>query len=73
MSTISRVKGQVLSRRPAGLEGKLRDLASTRQLDDLTIGPVLSWTTDAMLQHAQRLLQIPGGCGESHAGACLCS
>ncbi|GAB4819738.1 hypothetical protein N2152v2_006784 [Parachlorella kessleri] len=44
----------------AGLEGKLRDLASTRKLSDLTIGPVLSWTTEAMLQHAQRLLQIPG-------------
>jgi hypothetical protein len=29
-------------------------------LQDLTIGPVLTWTTDAMLAHMQRLLQIPG-------------
>ncbi len=24
------------------------------------MGPVLTWTTDAMLGHAERLLQIPG-------------
>lgn len=27
---------------------------------DLTIGPVLTWTTEAMLAHTQRLLAIPG-------------
>ena len=44
----------------AGLEVALAQRASTRNLDDLTIGPVLSWTTEAMLSHAQRLLSIPG-------------
>ncbi len=31
-----------------------------RKLEDLTVGPVLSWTTEAMLGHAQKLLTIPG-------------
>jgi 1-pyrroline-5-carboxylate dehydrogenase len=44
----------------AGLEAELAKRASTRKLDDLTIGPVLSWTTQAMLDHAKKLLKIPG-------------
>jgi 1-pyrroline-5-carboxylate dehydrogenase len=44
----------------AGLEAELAKRASTRKLDDLTIGPVLSWTTQAMLDHATKLLSIPG-------------
>ncbi len=38
----------------------LAERAKTRVLEDLTIGPVLSWTTQAMLDHITRLLQIPG-------------
>lgn len=38
----------------------IKTLACRRKLEDLTIGPVLSWTTDAMLAHAARLLKIPG-------------
>lgn len=35
--------------------------AASRKLSDLTIGPVLTWTTEAMLGHTNKLLQIPGG------------
>jgi 1-pyrroline-5-carboxylate dehydrogenase len=44
----------------AGLEAELAKRASTRKLEDLTIGPVLSWTTEALLDHAKKLLAIPG-------------
>jgi len=46
----------------AGLYARLKDLASTRNLIDLTVGPVLSWTTKKMLDHISALLQIPGAC-----------
>ncbi len=32
----------------------------SRKLSDLTIGPVLTWTTDAMMSHVDKLLKIPG-------------
>eukprot|EP00877_Chromochloris_zofingiensis_P001060 jgi/Chrzof1/10955/Cz05g18170.t1 len=44
----------------AGLLDKLRHRAAHRKLDDLTVGPVLTWTTDAMLDHVKQLLNIPG-------------
>jgi 1-pyrroline-5-carboxylate dehydrogenase len=44
----------------SGLEGALKTRAEQRNLADLTVAPVLSWTTDAMLDHAKRLLEIPG-------------
>lgn len=44
----------------AGLLEKLKARAAGRKLSDLTIGPVLTWTTDAILAHAKRLLEIPG-------------
>ncbi|EIE18461.1 aldehyde dehydrogenase [Coccomyxa subellipsoidea C-169] len=44
----------------AGLEEKLAQRAAQRKLDDLSIGPVLTWTTDAMLAHVDKLLKIPG-------------
>jgi hypothetical protein len=37
-------------------------IAARRKLEDLSIGPVLTWTTRAMLDHVDRLLQIPGAC-----------
>jgi len=43
-----------------GLFDKLKDNASTRSLDDLSIGPVLTQTTKQILDHTARLLQIPG-------------
>ncbi len=39
---------------------RLKDLAATRNLKNLTIGPVLTWNTKAMLEHIKRLLEIPG-------------
>ncbi|KAL6765529.1 aldehyde dehydrogenase [Haematococcus lacustris] len=44
----------------AGLLDRLRDRAAARTLDDLSIGPVLTWTTEAMLDHVAQLLRIPG-------------
>lgn len=42
------------------LLSKLKDLAGRRKLEDLTIGPVLTFTTEAMLEHMENLLKIPG-------------
>ncbi|KAK4264227.1 hypothetical protein QN277_025435 [Acacia crassicarpa] len=42
------------------LISKLKDLAERRKLEDLTVGPVLTVTTEAMLEHKNNLLQIPG-------------
>ncbi|KAH6799045.1 aldehyde dehydrogenase 12A1 [Perilla frutescens var. frutescens] len=39
---------------------KLSGLAARRKLDDLTIGPVLTVTTQAMLDHLNKLLKING-------------
>lgn len=44
----------------AGIEKKLKELASRRKLDDLTVGPVLTVTTKRMLDHVAALLKIPG-------------
>lgn len=38
---------------------KLRKLAAMRNLHDLTIGPVLTWRTDELTSHVQRLAAIP--------------
>ena len=39
---------------------KLQELAARRKLDDLTLGPVLSWTNDKIRSHIDALLQIDG-------------
>ena len=39
----------------AGLIDKMKKFASNRKLEDLTIGPVLTQTTDQMLGHVQKL------------------
>jgi 1-pyrroline-5-carboxylate dehydrogenase len=44
----------------AGLFDNMRDLAARRKLDDLTIGPVLTWTTEQIKAHIDNLLQVPG-------------
>nr|QCI61343.1 Aldehyde dehydrogenase [Crocus sativus] len=44
----------------SGLIARMTELAGTRKLEDLTIGPVLTVTTNAMLEHTSELLQIPG-------------
>jgi 1-pyrroline-5-carboxylate dehydrogenase len=43
-----------------GLVDKMKSLASARKLDDLTVGPVLTVTTKAILDHTNRLASIPG-------------
>ncbi|KAJ4712155.1 aldehyde dehydrogenase 12A1 [Melia azedarach] len=40
------------------LLSKMKDLAGRRKLEDLTVGPVLTLTTEAMLEHMNKLLQI---------------
>ncbi|XVF09126.1 hypothetical protein REPUB_Repub07fG0064300 [Reevesia pubescens] len=44
----------------SSLISKIKDLAERRKLSDLTIGPVLTVTTEAMLEHKKKLLQISG-------------
>lgn len=44
----------------AGLEEKIKALAARRNLDELTVGPVLTVTNDRYEAHVQRLLSIPG-------------
>lgn len=44
----------------AGIEKKIAKLAAGRKLDNLTIGPVLTVTTQTMLDHINALCQIPG-------------
>ena len=39
---------------------KLGELAGRRSLDDLTLGPVLTWTNERMQSHIESLLEIPG-------------
>lgn len=42
------------------LLSKMKDLADRRKLEDLTVGPVLTFTTEAMLEHMNKLLKVPG-------------
>ncbi|QHO51658.1 Delta-1-pyrroline-5-carboxylate dehydrogenase 12A1 [Arachis hypogaea] len=42
------------------LVSKLKGLAERRKLEDLTIGPVLTFTTESMMDHMKQLLEIPG-------------
>lgn len=44
----------------AGLLDKIKANVAQRSLDDLTIAPVLTHTTQNFLEHTEHLLQIPG-------------
>jgi 1-pyrroline-5-carboxylate dehydrogenase len=44
----------------SGLLEKFKQRAGQRKLDDLTVGPVLTLTTDTMLSHVDKLCKIPG-------------
>lgn len=44
----------------SGIETALQRRAAQRTLKDVTVGPVLTWTTKAMLDHVEALLAIPG-------------
>jgi 1-pyrroline-5-carboxylate dehydrogenase len=39
---------------------KLAELAARRSLDDLTLGPVLTWTNEQMQAHIDAVLEVPG-------------
>ncbi len=39
---------------------RLAELAARRSLDDLTLGPVLTWTNDQMKAHIDAVLAVPG-------------
>ena len=49
----------------AGLLDKLKTFASKRKMEDGTLGPVITWTTDGMLGHVDKLTKISGGCGSA--------
>jgi len=40
--------------------GKLGERASSRSFDELTIGPILTWKTEAIMKHVDACLQLPG-------------
>ena len=44
----------------AGIFDKLKERASKRSLNDLTIGPVLTWPTKKIVDHINKCLTIPG-------------
>lgn len=44
----------------AGIVEKLASLAERRTLSDLTITPILTWTTERIQRHVDALLAIPG-------------
>jgi 1-pyrroline-5-carboxylate dehydrogenase len=44
----------------SGLIEKMKERAAIRKLDDLTVAPILSHTTEEILGHVNKLLQIPG-------------
>lgn len=44
----------------AGIVDRMGQIAGQRKLDDLSLGPVLSHTTEEILAHTRRLLEIPG-------------
>lgn len=43
-----------------GFVDRLKSLAAQRNLEDLSVGPVLTVTTEKMLSHVEKLLAIPG-------------
>lgn len=44
----------------AGFVDKLGAWAQKRNLQDLTVGPVITWSTDRIMEHVNKCLNIPG-------------
>lgn len=44
----------------ANLADKLKELAARRKLEDLTVGPVLTWNNTRIKEHIDKILAIPG-------------
>jgi len=49
-----------LQRMDSGLMGKIEKLASRRKFEDLTISPVITWTSKQLSEVIEKLLKIPG-------------
>ena len=54
-----------------GLYDKLAALAARRKLEDLTVRPVLTWTTEALLAHVAKVRE-GGGAGVRGAAGVVC-
>mmetsp|Transcript_1039 Transcript_1039/g.2521 ORF Transcript_1039/g.2521 Transcript_1039/m.2521 type:complete len:556 (-) Transcript_1039:580-2247(-) len=44
----------------AGLIDQMKTLAARRSLDNFSIGPVLSWSTQRIMEHKDKVLSLPG-------------
>ena len=44
----------------AGFVDKIAQLASRRKLEDLTIGPVLTWNNTRIQSHVDKISSLPG-------------
>lgn len=44
----------------AGFVEKLGALAQKRNLQDLTVGPIITWSTERIMEHVDNCLKIPG-------------
>jgi len=44
----------------AGIYQKLEKLAKRRSFEDLSISPVITWTSEMLTSHIRKLLAIPG-------------
>ena len=44
----------------AGFTAKIKETAAQRNVGDLSAGPVLSWSTDKMLDHVGKVAALPG-------------
>ena len=49
-----------LNWKDSGLVENMKSQAARRSLADLTVGPVLSWTTEKMLGHMESILKLKG-------------
>lgn len=44
----------------AGIMEKIKQRASMRNLEDLSVGPLLSWNNESIQKHMNEVLKIPG-------------
>lgn len=44
----------------AGFVDKIKTLAARRKLEDLTIGPVITWTNEKIQSHVDKISALPG-------------
>ena len=44
----------------AGILDKIKNIAAKRKLDDLSVGPVITWNNKRIKEHQDKVLAIPG-------------